>query len=179
MTRASTSESKHLILLRHAKSSRSDSELDDRERPLSERGERDAPRMGVRLKDRHARPELLITSPAKRALRTAKAVARMLAYPLQRLAIEERLYLAPPERIRDVIAAQDDRLTSLLVVGHNPGLTELVNRLLPDLRLDNLPTGGVVAIDFAARRWADLGATVCRLAYYDYPKNTELFVTKN
>jgi phosphohistidine phosphatase len=67
----------------------------------------------------------------------------------------------------------------VLVVGHNPGLTELVNRLLPDLALDNLPTSGAVAIDLSTAAWRDAAAAGAKLAYYDYPKNPELIVTKD
>jgi phosphohistidine phosphatase len=169
---------KQLILLRHAKSSWKDSRLDDRERPLSDRGERDAPRMGKRLKARRARPALVLSSPAKRALRTARIVAHQLDGRPE-LKVDESLYLATPDRILAAVLAQEDRHASLLVVGHNPGLTELVNRLLPDLELDNLPTAGVVAIDFHVARWSEIRSDAGRLAYYDYPKNPEPLVAED
>jgi phosphohistidine phosphatase len=171
---------KQLILFRHAKSSWSDSSQPDIERPLSERGERDAPRMGGRLRARQARPELLLTSPAIRAARTAHLLARSMGYSRELIRSQESLYLATPDEILDVIAAQDNDVDCLLVIGHNPGLTELTNRLLPDLALDNLPTSGAVAIVCgAASVWAAFRTAACRLSYYDYPKNPELFVTEN
>jgi len=166
---------KQLILFRHAKSSWDD-DVADVERTLAARGERDAPRMGKRLEARHTRPELIITSHAARAQRTAELVAKALGIKRKELKIERRLYLASPDDILGVVAAQDDSLSCVLVVGHNPGLTELVNRLLPDFALDNLPTSGVVAIDLAAKRWRDAPTAGAKLAYYDYPKSPELIV---
>jgi phosphohistidine phosphatase len=170
---------KQLILLRHAKSSWKSDGLDDVDRPLSDRGNRDAPRMGQRLLSRQARPGLLIASHAARAQRTAKLVARALGLRAEMIKTEEALYLAEPAAVLAVIARQDDAHACLLVVGHNPGLTDLANRLLPALGLDNLPTAGVVAIDLAATRWREVGDAAAKLAYYDYPKNPELFVTEN
>jgi phosphohistidine phosphatase len=170
---------KQLILLRHAKSSWQDGALGDVERPLSDRGDRDAPRMGKRLLARQARPALVLASHAKRAQRTAKLVARALRISADLIRTEESLYLAEPAAVLAVVASQDDAHSCLIVVGHNPGLTDLANHLLPDLALDNLPTAGVVAIDFAVTRWRDIAAAPAKLAYYDYPKNPELFVTEN
>jgi phosphohistidine phosphatase len=169
---------KQLILFRHAKSSWDD-DVGDVDRPLAGRGERDAPRMGKRLKARHARPELIVTSHAARAERTAELVAKALGIKRGELRIERALYLASPDEILGVVAAQDDSLSCVLVVGHNPGLTELVNRLLPDLALDNLPTSGIVAIDLATPSWRSAATASAKLAYYDYPKNPELIVTEN
>lgn len=170
---------KQLIILRHAKSGWKNGALGDVDRPLSARGDRDAPRMGKRLLSRHARPDLLLASHARRAQRTAKLVARALGIRPELIKTEESLYLAEPAAVLAVVARQDDAYSCLLVVGHNPGLTDLANRLLPDLALDNLPTAGVVAIDFAATNWQDVGGAPAKLAYYDYPKNPELFVTEN
>src|SRR5690606_41200713 len=84
-----------------------------------------------------------------------------------------RLYLAPPSVLLDVLREQDDADGHVLVVGHNPGLTEAANRLLPTLACDNLPTSAVVAIAVDTDRWAELGPTACRLLYFDYPKNID------
>jgi phosphohistidine phosphatase len=170
---------KQLLLFRHAKSSWGNDRLPDRDRPLSERGERDAPRMGGRLRERRARPDVLLTSPATRTMRTSNLLVRALGCRREIVRVVDALYLATPEEILRVLAAEGDGFESILVVGHNPGLTELANLLLTDLALDNLPTSGVVAIDCAADDWRDLRAANRRLAYYDYPKNPELFVTEN
>jgi phosphohistidine phosphatase len=168
---------KRLTLLRHAKSSWRDTDLADHERPLSGRGERDAPRMGERLRVRRARPSLIITSTAKRALDTARSVARVLGYPREFVHVEPALYLADPATILELIGKQEETFSDILLVGHNPGFTELVNELLPDLRLNNLPTAGVVAMESTAARWKDIGARNTTLLFYDYPKNPEALLT--
>lgn len=163
---------KRLILFRHAKSSWSQPGTPDNERPLSSRGERDAPAMGARLAARGEQPQVILTSHAVRAAATARAVAAALTSAQGLIRVERRLYLASLERLLDVLHEQDDDESRTLLIGHNPGLTELANHLLPTLALDNLPTAGVVAIEVDAARWLDLRPGVCRLLYYDYPKNT-------
>lgn len=167
---------RQLALLRHAKSSWSDPGLSDRERPLNKRGERDAPQMGARLTARKLRPSLILTSPATRALATAKEVAKAFSYPLEFLQHEDALYLASPSTLLEVVATQDSRFQSLMVVGHNPGLTDFCNALLPTLDLANLPTAGVVALTSSATKWGDIGPENCQLDFFDYPKNPEAII---
>jgi phosphohistidine phosphatase len=163
---------KRLTLLRHAKSSWDDPALPDRERPLNPRGQHDAPMMGQRLRARGARPSLIITSPAVRALHTAQLVAREINYPLEFLQREADLYLADPEAILAVIARQDNSFNDILVCGHNPGLTELAN-LLTGENIDNIPTCGVAVIEADLPEWNDLGRQRGRLVNFDYPKRPE------
>lgn len=162
---------KRLFLLRHAKSSWDDPARADFDRPLAPRGERDAPRIGQRLRARLDAPAVIVTSPAARALATAELVARELGLPREALRTEPELYLASPAAILTVAARQDNDLASLLLVGHNPGITELVNRLLPAMALDNLATAGVVVIDADTVHWRAVVRARCTLAHYDYPKN--------
>jgi phosphohistidine phosphatase len=169
---------KHLILLRHAKSSWKNSTLDDADRPLAERGERDAPHMAARLKNRGAQPTLLLTSPARRALRTAEIVGPALGLGAAQMRTVPELYLASPNDIRGVLATQDDAHDCVLLVGHNPGLTELVNELLPGLALDNLPTSGVVGLELANASWSAAARLRGRLEYLDYPKNPASVIAK-
>ena len=132
--------------------------------------------MGRRLVARKARPSLIITSPATRALTTAKSIAAALSYPAEFLQLEEQAYLASPPELLELIRMQRDDFADLMIVGHNPGLTDLVNQLLPDLALDNLPTGGLVAVDIDIDHWAGLLESQPRLVYYDYPKNPEVLL---
>jgi phosphohistidine phosphatase len=168
---------KRLILLRHAKSSWTDERLADAERPLSDRGVRDAPRMGARLHERGIRPDLVLSSPAVRAQSTAKLVADALAYPADAIRLEASLYLAAPEDILGVVGEQPDTVECLLVVGHNPGLTDLAHILLPDFDVADLPTMGVVAIETAAVSWSGIRGAHRRLAFYDYPRNPAPAIT--
>jgi phosphohistidine phosphatase len=160
---------RQLTLIRHAKSSWDDAGVKDRDRPLNERGERDAPLMGRRLQARGARPTLILTSPALRARRTAQIIAREIGYPQEFLQREDDLYLASPDEMVAVIARQDSSFRDLIVCGHNPGLTELANRLT-GAGIDNVPTAGVVVIGLDLKSWADLDGAQGELLLFDYPR---------
>lgn len=162
---------KYFTLLRHAKSSWDDPGLADHDRPLNQRGKRDAPRMGARLLQRKERPSLILTSTAARARATARLVADALGYPREFLQSDKRLYHADPRGILAVVAEQDDNFAHIVVVGHNPGFTDLANQLIPDWRIDNVPTAGVVAIELPIDHWADTPTAHGRLRFYDFPKN--------
>lgn len=163
---------RRLLLLRHAKAVPATEPLADIARPLADRGERDARRIGERLQHHHPRPDLILASPAARTLQTAELLAAALDYPRDAIALERRLYLAEPATLGDIIAAQDAAIERLLIVGHNPGLTELVHELLPRFVVDDLPTGAIVALDYAGvADWAGVAGAAPRLAYYDFPKN--------
>ncbi len=160
---------RQLTLLRHAKSSWEETARKDRNRPLNERGERDAPLMGRRLRERGVRPTLIVTSPAVRALRTAQIIAREIGYPEEFLQREEDLYLATPNQVVAVIARQDSSFRDVIVCGHNPGLTELANRLT-GAGIDNVPTTGLVVIELNLSQWADLDGVQGELLLFDYPR---------
>jgi len=162
---------KRVTLFRHAKSSWDNEKLSDHDRPLSARGRRDAPRMGERLAKRGLAPTLLLTSSAVRARQTAKLIAPALTNAKLATRIEPRIYLASPGQLFAILADVEDSVDELVLVGHNPGLTELANRLLPDLALDNLPTAGAVAIDCAMDSWSGIDAGPFTLRFHDYPKN--------
>ncbi len=160
---------KTLTIVRHAKSSWSDTGLSDRERPLNKRGERDAPVMGKRIADAGIRPSLIVSSPATRAWTTARVVAEQLSYPAEFLQSEHELYLASLNDLLDVVVAQDDGFNSLMIVGHNPGLTDFVNFLSPGLTR-NLPTAGVVSVNINQDHWKLYEQPQTELVLHDYPK---------
>jgi len=162
---------KTLTLVRHAKSSWSDSRLSDRQRPLNKRGERDAPIMGKRIVEHGVRPSLIVSSPAARAWATAKIIAQEISYPTEFLQREDSLYLASLDEILDVIMAQDSEFNSLMVVGHNPGMTSAANFLSPGLT-HNLPTAGVVCVQIDQQDWNLFERPKTTLVVYDYPKKT-------
>ena len=160
---------KTLSLLRHAKSSWSDASLGDRERPLNKRGKRDAPLMGQRLHASVVRPSLIVSSPAVRAWATAKIVAAEISYPREFLQREDRLYLAGVRQLLEVVSEQDAGFNSIMLVGHNPGLTDFANWLVPELT-PNVPTCGLVAVEIDADDWDIRDNSGCELLFYDYPK---------
>ncbi len=161
---------KRLTLLRHAKSSWDDVRLDDHDRPLSKRGLRDAPRMGERLARHGLEPDLLLTSSARRARQTAELIEPAFRHARAQLVIEPAIYLASPGDLLAMLAAVDDAIDELILIGHNPGLTVLANMLLPELALDNLPTAGAVAVDCDTPGWSTIDSAAFRLRFHDYPK---------
>src|SRR5262245_44557478 len=116
---------KTLFLIRHAKSSWAEPGLSDRERPLNDRGRRDAPKMGKRLAKRDAVPDLILSSPAVRALETAEIIAEKLDYRRKDIVVVDRLYGVAADDLLALIQKLDDKLQRVMLFGHNPGLTEL------------------------------------------------------
>jgi len=160
---------KILTLVRHAKSSWRDTVLSDRERPLNKRGTRDAPIMGRRAVDAGIRPSLIVSSPAVRAWTTARVFATELGYPIEFLQREDDIYLASLDSLLDVVASQDSGFNSLMLFGHNPGLTDFANYLSPGLT-NNLPTAGIVSVQFDQEDWQLYEKPKTELLVYDYPK---------
>lgn len=163
---------KDLILVRHAKSSWKDSLLGDRERPLNKRGKRDAPEMGARLAQRGDRPALIVSSPAVRALETARMIGRELGYARERILVEERIYGAGAADLLDVVRTVDESVAVLMLCGHNPGMTDLANRLGPR-RILNLPTCGVLHLRFETDDWAGVGDAEGDEVLFDFPKSQQ------
>lgn len=146
----------HLLVLRHAKSSWADEGLDDWQRPLNERGERDAPRVGELLREQSLLPDLIITSDAVRAETTARTVAHAAGYT-RRLVLAPELYHASPSAIIDVIRnIEDPNARLVMIVGHNPGLEDLVAQLTGQ-HID-LPTAALVHLSLPAGEWRDVEA---------------------
>jgi len=160
---------KTLTLVRHAKSSWKHAGISDRERPLNARGKRDAPVMGACIQRHGIRPSLIVSSPAKRAWQTARIIAQEIVYPLEFLQREESLYLASLDQLLDVVASQDNGFNHLMVVGHNPGLTDFANFLSPGLT-NNLQTAAVVSVEIDRDDWMLYERPKTRLLVYDYPK---------
>lgn len=160
---------KMLYVVRHAKSSWQNPLMDDFDRPLNERGERDAPRMGKRLKEKEITPDLLLSSPAKRALTTCQKIADVLNCSHTKIKTEARLYHASEETILEIIKSCNDKHDVVMYFGHNPGLTDFVNRLTSVL-IDNVPTCGVVACSLPIKSWKDLKWEQAKIEFFYYPK---------
>lgn len=144
---------KTLLVLRHAKSSHDDPELDDHDRPLNHRGRTDAPRMGRLIAREGIVPGAVLASTALRARDTAEraAAAAGFAGPVRR---ERALYLAEPDGILEILRTVDDGVSTVLVVGHNPGLEELVEMLTG--RSEHLPTAALARVRLPVTRWASV-----------------------
>ncbi len=148
---------KTLLVLRHAKSSWNDSALDDHERPLNERGLRDAPRMGALLREHGLRPDVVLSSDAVRARLTAEAVAEAARYAGEVL-LDPRLYMACPADILSLLPTVRENAETVMIVGHNPGLEQLVEQLTGER--EDLPTAALAQIELPIDLWRDLTLTI-------------------
>lgn len=162
---------KTVYLLRHAKSSWADGSLSDKQRPLNERGQRDAPAMGSRFAARDETVDRVLSSPAERAQSTARLFCEACGHPPDEIAIEPDLYFAGSGSIGDLIVAQDDSLRSLMLVFHNPDITYFANSIDYDVRIDNVPTCGLVKLVSDIVQWRDWSQENSRFEYFDFPKN--------
>lgn len=158
-----------LYLTRHAKSSWNNLELDDFQRPLNDRGEKDAPHMARLLKDHGIIIDHIFSSPAVRALDTAKKIALGLRYPENKITTDQRIYHADEETLLEVIQESDNAYHSIMLVGHNPGLTEFTNRLL-HVSIDIIPTCGIVAAKLNIELWEELHWRCGQQEFFYYPK---------
>lgn len=144
---------KTLLVLRHAKSSWSNQNMSDFERPLNGRGRQDAPRMGRWIKQQDMTPELIVTSAAERALTTAELVALDSGYDAE-LRVTRQFYLASPGAYIAALRTLDDSYTRVMVVGHNPGMEDLVEALTG--LATGMPTAAVACIELPITSWAAL-----------------------
>jgi phosphohistidine phosphatase len=160
---------KTLTLLRHAKSSWKHPEIDDFERPLNKRGEEDAPNMGRRFAARAARPDAVVASPARRALETARLFCPEMGYPIKKIVEERRIYGTPAPLLLPVIHDLDDAWGHVLLIGHNPALSDLA-RLLCRYDGEELPTCALVQISFPVEHWWQVDEGGGRCEFVDYPK---------
>jgi len=160
---------KTLTLVRHAKSSRDDPGVPDRDRPLNDRGRNDAPAMGRRLAGRGAKPELVVASPALRALTTAELIAEGLGLARGEIVVDERLYASSASRLLEVVRGLDARLGHVMLVGHNPEFTELAHRLSKSI--EDMPTCAVAEFRFDASSWSEVGDVAPEKVTFDTPKD--------
>jgi phosphohistidine phosphatase len=160
---------KTLFLIRHAKSSWDDAALPDKDRPLDDRGKRDAPKMGKRLAKRDVKPDLILSSPAMRALTTAEIIAKKLDYKLKDIVVDDRLYTGEDDLL-NVIHKLGDKLDRVMLFGHNPKLTELAHRL--SSKITHMPTCAVAEFTFDAKSWSNVGKAKPAKVALDCPKKS-------
>jgi phosphohistidine phosphatase len=153
---------KRLTLMRHGDARWKDAALPDLERPLSRRGAAAAETMARRLLELELVPDLLLVSPARRTGQTAEIVARELSIPARRVLRDEALYLASAADLLKVVQATGPRVAHLLVVAHNPGVSELVQLLVPQGGAGGLATAAVCSISFDTVHWTAIGAATVR-----------------
>jgi len=142
-----------VLLLRHAKSSWKHPDLGDHDRPLNKRGKGDAPLMGRLLKREDLVPDIIISSTSLRARATAEAVAKASSFDGE-IVLNKSLYAAGPEAYLGVIHALSDEYVRVLIVGHNPGLEELVELLTGEIHL--MPTCSLAYVKFRVNKWSEI-----------------------
>lgn len=158
-----------LTLVRHAKSSWDYPELSDFERPLNERGRRDAPMMAQRAKDNPPLPERLVASPALRAITTARAFAEVLGTDTDEIVVQPKIYDASLAALMRVVRGLDDGDRHVMLFGHNPGFSQLAHELAR-CTFDELPTCAVARIELDIKLWSDVTPGCGLLTRYSYPK---------
>jgi|SRR6478609_1692154 len=161
---------KILYLVRHAKSSWSNLELSDFERPLNDRGKKDAPAMAKRMKEREIHIDHMITSPAKRALTTCQEFCKVLKLAEIYYTTEKKLYHADTDTLFESVRYLNDNFQSVMLFGHNPGITEFAN-LLFKANIENMPTASVVAGTLAIHSWEEIKSGCGTLEFFDFPRS--------
>jgi phosphohistidine phosphatase len=159
-----------LTLVRHAKTEPAHPGQEDWDRVLEARGQRDAPEMGRRMRQQQLKPDRVLSSPAVRAITTATIMTRELGVAASKVVQDERLYLAGPKDMLRVVQELGGNTGHLMVVGHNPGITEFADRLSSERSIDNMPTGAVYTLEFDIGTWAELGWASGVNAEFEYPK---------
>lgn len=158
-----------LFLIRHAKSSWSTPGMKDFDRPLNERGLKNAPFMGKVLADRGEQPHIMVSSTANRAISTCRLLAKEFKYNENNIVQKDELYHAEIRTWLKVVNDFDHTHKTVMAFGHNNGITDFAN-YLADAGIDNIPTCGIVKISFDFDDWKMVSKATGSLVYFDYPK---------
>jgi phosphohistidine phosphatase len=161
---------KSLLLIRHAKSSWESPSIGDFDRPLNDRGLRDAPAMAKRLRERRIKIDAFVSSTAVRALTTARFFAAAYEVDEKDIVQVPTLYHAGPETFETVIAGFKNKWQTVALFSHNPGITVVVNQL-ELARIDNMPTCGIFGVHALTEKWGDFALAEKKFWLFDYPKN--------
>ncbi|MCH6232332.1 SixA phosphatase family protein [Cognataquiflexum rubidum] len=159
---------KKLVIIRHAKSSWDEPFLNDHERPLAERGLKDAPKMAKRLKKENIFPDAILSSDAERAKATAIIMAEVIDFPPKKIQFNKELYHGSVAQILSEIKKTDESVKTLFLFGHNPGLNDLIWKLGGEI--DNLPTAGQFGFKFDVKKWEEISPKNAKIWFFDYPK---------
>jgi len=161
---------KQLCFFRHAKAAKLSIGTADIERKLSSKGNKDAKIMAHRLWILGYNPELIIASPANRALETARILANEIKYPLSKIVQEPLLYSDNEKKVRNLLKTVEDKYHSILLVGHNPMLEELIAYFTgnPEIKLT---TSGCCCVEFGSSSWRKISKGSGKVKVLDFPAN--------
>lgn len=162
---------KNLYITRHAKSSWIDLGRSDFDRPLNDRGKRDAPEMARRVSKRRVHIDCFVSSPALRAKTTCEIFCNEFKADPSRIIFIDKLYHANLQTFYEVIRGFDDDYSDVALFSHNPGITDFVNSLCENVRVDNVPTSGVFGVELRIRSWKDFHEKKNQFLFFDYPKS--------
>jgi phosphohistidine phosphatase len=163
---------KQLLLVRHGKSEWGNAHLQDFDRPLNPRGHRDAPEMALRLFQKNLVPEVIISSPALRALTTASHFEQAWYRPVEQIKQDSTIYEAETPALLTVVNNIENQYHRAALFGHNPGFTDFAN-YLSDAKITNLPTCSVVLIEFPVDDWKEISKGLGTLVDIDFPKSSD------
>ncbi len=161
---------KTLLIVRHAKSSWDLSGQSDEERPLNERGKKEAADMAKRLREKDIKVDALVSSTAKRAKKTAKYFAEVYGFDKKDIHITEALYEAPVAAFYSIVESLKDDFKAVALFSHNPGITQFANSLT-DVKIDDMPTCSIFAVSIDIKKWSDFEKATKQFLFFDYPKN--------
>lgn len=162
---------KTLIIIRHSKSSWKDHSLSDFDRPLNKRGKKDAKKMSFELSEKIKKVDLLLSSSSKRTTQTSNYFLDSI--DVRSNIFSENLYHSSSDLIFDFVLKINNKYNKAIIVGHNPGLTNIVNKLT-NLKLDNLPTSGIVIIVFDVDNWKKINYKSGLVEWIKFPKDLKL-----
>jgi phosphohistidine phosphatase len=160
---------KYLTIIRHAKSSWANPGQDDIDRPLNDRGKNAIPIVGAYLKDQQVRPDLAITSPAKRAMKTAKGVCEFVGYKPEKLKIFPEIYFGDTDSVLLIIREINDEYTDVFLFGHEPKLSNLITRLIGE-KIEKFSTCSAYRMSFDVPKWSDVRPGSGHCEFYVNPK---------
>jgi phosphohistidine phosphatase len=160
---------KTVYLVRHGKSSWENMQYQDYERPLIDKGISRTRKIAGFLSDKKVVPDMILSSHAVRAFETAKLLATKLNYPIEKIKIDENLYFLGQQAMENILLGLDDGLKEVMLVGHNPDMTNFVNLFL-DKKIDYLPTTGVVCVRFDTNHWNEVFLAKREIPFVITPK---------
>lgn len=159
---------KTVYFIRHAKSNQN-TQCVDFDRPLNKRGEKDAPFMAKRLKHFKVKPDIIVSSPAKRALDTSLIIVKTIKYPTKDILVEKSLYDSTYSEYIKTLQSLDNKYKNVFIVGHNPAITE-VCEILSNSIIGNIPTAGILCIKFNTDNFEDIKPNTGKVLFFDLPK---------
>lgn len=166
-------KTKTIYLVRHAKSSHENPDLADFDRPLTKKGHADAQLMAELMERKGISPDLLLASPSHRTQQTAEYFKKALYEDYQKIKLDSSIYRCSATTLIHQLSLLSDKHSSVMLFAHNPATTRAANFFQIDSLFDNVPTTGVVAIEFGITEWSGISKSKGTLKFFEYPKKNK------